>query len=99
VLRAQTGGKTYRLNITDGIGLPDNRALDPRFWASGATTNLETTLQLPADLAIGRYDVLLHLFDPEPGLTNRPEYAIRLANQGVWEAQTGMNKLRLLEIK
>jgi Domain of unknown function (DUF4832)/Domain of unknown function (DUF4874) len=99
VLRAQTGGKTHRLTITDGAALPDNRALDPRFWASGTTTNLETTLQLPAGLEPGRYDVLLHLFDPEPALTNRPEYAIRLANQGVWEAQTGMNKLRVLEVK
>jgi Domain of unknown function (DUF4832)/Domain of unknown function (DUF4874) len=99
VLRAKTGGATHRLTITDGSSLPTNRTLDPRFWTPGETTSLETTLQLPSDLEPGQYDVLLHLFDPETKLRDRPEYAIRLASQDVWEAQTGMNKLRTLEVK
>ena len=92
------GKKTYVLNITDGQSIPENRSLDPRFWAAGQTTQFETTLSLPSDLEAGQYDVLLHLFDPETSLKNKPEFAIRLANQGVWESQTGLNKIRSLEI-
>ncbi len=92
------GKKTYILNITDGRGIPENRLLDPRFWIAGQTTQLETTLTLPSNLEAGQYDVLLHLFDPETNLKNRSEFAIRLANQGVWESQTGFNKIRTLEI-
>ncbi len=92
------GKKTYVLNITDGQSIPKNRLLDPRFWAAGQTIQFETTLSLPSDLEVGQYDVLLHLFDPEISLKNKPEFAIRLANQGVWESQTGFNKIRRLEI-
>jgi hypothetical protein len=99
VLRAQNGGKTHRLDITDGSSLPDDRTLDPRFWTPGETTKLETALTLSGDLEPGKYDVLLHLYDPEPKLRDRAEYAIQLANAGVWDATTGMNKLRTLQIK
>lgn len=37
--------------------------------------------------------MLLHLPDPEPALADRPEYAIQLANQGVWEPASGFNNL------
>jgi hypothetical protein len=92
------GKKTYELNITNGQSIPENRLLDPRFWTAGQTTQLETTLTLPTDLEAGQYDVLLHFYDPETTLKNKPEFAIQLANQGIWEAQTGFNKIRTLEI-
>jgi hypothetical protein len=47
---------------------------------------------LPA-LAPGAYDLLLHLPDASPRLRERPAYAVRLANAGVWEAATGLNAL------
>lgn len=64
---------------------------DPRSWLAGETQTIELNAALPADLAAGDHDVLLHLPDPEPTLATRPEYAIRLANQGLWEPATGYN--------
>lgn len=98
VLR-DANGKSLRLTLNDGLGAPSDRAFDPRFWMPAQTVKLSATLLLPANLEPGTYQVLLHLYDPEPKLRDRPEYAVRLANTGVWEAQTGMNKLRVLEVR
>ncbi|MCU0497520.1 MAG: DUF4832 domain-containing protein [Anaerolineae bacterium] len=62
-------------------------ANDVRWWQVGETT-LEGTF---SNLANGTYQVLLAL--PDPMLPNRPEYAIRMANLGIWEASTGLNNL------
>lgn len=66
---------------------------DPRFWYSGDTTYVEVDGGLPADFPEGEYEVMLNLPDPEVRLHNRPEYSIRLANDQVWEAETGFNSL------
>ena len=72
------------------VELPDN----PRSWLPGNQTHtIEHTYCLPPDLPVGSYELLLHLADPYPALTNRPEYAIRLANENTWEAATGFNRL------
>ncbi len=72
------------------VHLPD----DPRRWLAGNETHsIEHSFCLPTDLPQGNYELLLHLADPCPALTDRPEYAIQLANEGVWEAATGYNKL------
>jgi Domain of unknown function (DUF4832)/Domain of unknown function (DUF4874) len=65
---------------------------DPRFWQAGGQYLVKVNNQLPK-LAAGAYDVLLNLPDPKPTLKNRSEYAIRLANQDVWEEATGYNSL------
>ncbi len=67
---------------------------DPRFWEPDKTQALMLEATLPGDMPTGDYEVLLHLPDPAPNLANRPEYAIRLANPGVWEASTGYNSLQ-----
>ena len=71
--------------------LPD----DPRFWLGDASTtySLNRTICTPIDMPLGDYELLLRLPDPEPSLYWRPEYAIRLANDQVWEDNTGYNKL------
>lgn len=72
---------------------------DPRFWLPDQPIALMVRARVPPDLAAGRYELLLRLPDPEPRLANNPRYAIRLANQGLWEAQTGYHALGLwLEI-
>jgi Domain of unknown function (DUF4832)/Domain of unknown function (DUF4874) len=65
---------------------------DPRFWQAGGEYLVKVDNRLPK-LAVGEYDVLLNLPDPKPTLKNRSEYAIRLANQDVWEEATGYNSL------
>jgi hypothetical protein len=67
---------------------------DPRFWLPGGTHTVAVDAAVPDDLPAGRYDLLLHLPDPSPRLRGRPEYAIRLANEDVWEPVTGANLLR-----
>jgi hypothetical protein len=62
---------------------------DPRHWAPGTTTTLN--LKAPAPATPGRYPLLLQIADPQ--LSNRPEYSIRLANQGTWQPTTGYNDL------
>ncbi|MFJ2817346.1 DUF4832 domain-containing protein [Streptomyces sp. NPDC087294] len=81
VLRNTATSQVYRLPLTG----------DPRRWAPGTTTTVDRTPTLPADLPPGSYRMLLNL--PDPQLPTRPEYSIRLANQGTWEAATGYNDL------
>ncbi|MEE1798381.1 DUF4832 domain-containing protein [Streptomyces sp. JV176] len=81
VLRNTATSQVYRLPLTG----------DPRSWAAGATTTVDRTVTLPANLPAGSYSMLLNL--PDPQLSQRPEYSIRLANQGTWEASTGYNNL------
>jgi hypothetical protein len=69
--------------------LPD----DPRRFVPGAATTVARKICLPASMAPGSYALLLALADPVPALNPRPEYSIRLANQGTWESATGYNNL------
>lgn len=73
---------------------------DPRFWQPGETQNV--TLSVAAPDESGRYEVLLNLPDPllpnvvsykTDGAAASGHYSVRLANKGVWEAATGLNKL------
>jgi Domain of unknown function (DUF4832)/Domain of unknown function (DUF4874) len=86
VLRSATG---QRLEAT----LP----VDPRTWLPGAH-ELSVHLRVPANLAAGTYRLSLWLPDSEPGLRSRPEYAVQLANQGVWDQTLGDNTLAQLNI-
>lgn len=66
---------------------------DPRRWPSLESSVIAEDLRLPDDLPDGVYRLSLWLPDPAPRLRNRPEYAIRLANQGVWDATRGLNRI------
>jgi hypothetical protein len=66
---------------------------DPRFWSAGDTTNVIITGGIPLDVPEGFYDIYLHLSDPYPAIRYRPEYAIRFANDGIWEDVSGYNDL------
>lgn len=85
VLRERTTGERFVVALDE----------DPRFWAPGDTISIETTVGVPADLPAGTYDVLFNLPAPERSIYDRPEYAIRLANFEVWEAETGYNDLQV----
>ncbi|TDD02593.1 DUF4832 domain-containing protein [Nonomuraea deserti] len=66
-------------------------ATDPRTWQAGETTTVRERVRLPRSLPAGHYALLLDL--PDPKLPDRPEYSIRLANEGTWEPGTGLNAL------
>ncbi|MCS6871817.1 MAG: DUF4832 domain-containing protein [Anaerolineae bacterium] len=68
---------------------------DPRFWLPNEPMVVTVRATLPNDLPAGRYELMLSLPDPEPRLSADPRYAIRLANQGLWDERTGFHALGL----
>ncbi len=83
LLRHQDNGSVYFVQMPD----------DPRFWLGGDTVKVSSVLGIPQTMPAGEYELLIHFPDPEELLYGRPEYSIRLANEGVWESETGFNKL------
>jgi len=67
---------------------------DPRLWMSGDTAVVDISAGIPVNMPEGRYYAYLFLADPAPGIHDRPEYSIRLANQDIWEDSTGYNYLK-----
>ena len=67
---------------------------DPRTWApNSAVTPINENIALPDDMVAGTYDMYLHLPDASASIADNPKYAVRFANQGIWEPETGYNKL------
>jgi hypothetical protein len=66
--------------------------IDPRFWMPGETQIVELTAQLNDDM-LGEYEVYLNLPDPCETLHDNPAFSIRLANENIWEENTGYNYL------
>ena len=83
VLRPVAGGPPLRLATTE----------DPRRWMTGRETVARLAGVLPKSARAGDYEVLVWMPDLAASVRDRPEYAIRLANEGVWEPSTGMNRL------
>ncbi|MDR1056011.1 MAG: DUF4832 domain-containing protein [Prevotellaceae bacterium] len=83
----------FRSKTGKNIAFKQVLKADPRFWFGGEKTEVKESITLPANLASGDYEVLLWLSDPKESLNTRSEYAVRLANKNVWEAETGYNKL------
>ena len=81
---------------------PDGKAVktwtlnsDPRYWMAGETTVVDQTVELPSGLS-GEHTICLNL--PDPDFRDNPLYSIRLANQGVWDEETGYNKLHTINL-
>lgn len=65
---------------------------DVRKWYSGKIP-LNIKIVLPADMPESDYEVLLFLPDGFSSIASRPEYAVRFANENIWDEKTGYNKL------
>lgn len=83
ILRNNISNQKYRL-ITD---------VDPRFWMAGDTMFVSVVGGIPANMIEGDYSTFIFLADPEYRLHDNPSYAIRLANNNLWEDSTGYNSL------
>ncbi len=68
--------------------LPD----DVSKWYTGAV-KINVSVRINSTMTKGRYELFLFLPDKYSSIAKRPEYAIRLANENSWEANTGYNKL------
>ena len=67
--------------------------VDPRHWKPGKSYVLRERVTLPNDMPKGAYAVYLNLPDPYETLQSDPRYSFRIASKGVWDPETGFNKL------
>jgi hypothetical protein len=83
------------LLANDGSEVQRTKApnVDPRFWMSNAYQRVDLSFTIPNNLSSGTYKVALELPDPKPTIADNPDYAIQLANHGVWDAEKGCNVL------
>ncbi len=65
--------------------------IDPRRWEAGQTHTFSATIPIPANAKPGTYRLALWLPDADDGLRDDPRYAVRLANDEVWDEATGFN--------
>lgn len=67
---------------------------DPRRWLpNGVVTAISEQVAIPDTVPEGTYQLYLYLPDAYASIAADPRYAVRLANVGVWDAETGMNDL------
>jgi len=69
---------------------------DPRRWLRDGT--LQARVRLPSSLSPGTYTLGLWLPDAAESLQGRAEYALQLANTGVWSDTSGENALGSIEV-
>jgi hypothetical protein len=81
------------LTLDDGTTQQRARlaAIDPRRFTPGAISVITARLRIPASAKPGSYKLALWMPDPAAGLQAIPEYSIRLANAGAWDAAKGLN--------
>lgn len=87
--------RAVELVLVDGNGkktVYELKDADPRFWFAGEVVTLDKMIKLPAD-ASGACRLYLNLPDPKSTLHDNPLFSIRLANDDVWEEETGYNKV------
>lgn len=68
--------------------------IDPRFWSGGSTNQVEAVLAVPEDMDEGSYTLGIRMPDIEESLRDDVRYSIQFANQGVWDADEGINVLK-----
>lgn len=87
--------RPVELVLTDGTTRRSVRlaGLDARQWQPGAPATVTAVLRVPADLTPGNYTLALRLPDEAPNLAGDARYAIRLANDDIWDEVTGDNVL------
>lgn len=72
--------------------------VDPRFWLPEEEHHFTLSCML-TDMESGMYKVYLNLPDPYPSLHNDPRFSIRLANNDMWDAETGYNYLTTINVE
>ncbi|MDF2456455.1 MAG: hypothetical protein K0R51_2448 [Cytophagaceae bacterium] len=83
-------------NTGTGVVYPFVLLTDPRTWEG--TFSIVESINI-SSLPVGTYEAYLNLPDSNPALALRPEYSIQFANENVWEASTGYNKLSQTVVK
>ncbi|WP_394776752.1 DUF4832 domain-containing protein [Flavobacterium sp.] len=82
ILRATVNGTVYKKKLS----------FDVRKVVPKVSYEIKESVSL-SEIPAGTYELLLKIEDSSTKLSERPDYAIRLANTGLWETATGFNKL------
>lgn len=82
IFRSTANGTVYKKKL----------AFDVRLVTPNLNYELKESVST-SEIPAGTYELLLKIEDSSSKLSERADYAIRLANTGVWEATTGFNKL------
>ncbi|MCL2479006.1 MAG: DUF4832 domain-containing protein, partial [Treponema sp.] len=77
------GDQTIRAKINE----------DVRFWNKNELVSRDYDFRLPSDIPAGNWDVYLGLSSAFESLSGNPDYSVRFANQNVWNADLGLNKI------
>jgi hypothetical protein len=88
-LLLESGSQLFRLEA---------QALEVRSWLPSRTSTVQFRGVLPATLDPGTVTLLLQLPDTDSGLQGDPRYSIRLANDQMWQAESGANLLGTLTV-
>lgn len=65
---------------------------DPRFWSAGEITQVTANIDT-AGLSEGEWDVYISLPELAENLSSNPNYAVKFANQEVWNSELCANKI------
>ena len=79
-------------NIKTGSLMTFNFHNKIQTWFTGVI-ELKETFRVPANIPHGAYEMLLYMPDAYRSLQKNPAYSIQLANENLWEPQTGYNQL------
>lgn len=71
--------------------------IDPRTWEPGTAT-FTAELYIPSNVSQGEYQLALWLPDGYESLQDSPLYAVRFANENVWDESTGYNILGAINV-
>ena len=67
---------------------------DPRTWKpNNVISNVNENITIADSIAKGKYNLYLYLPDAYASIAADSRYAVRFANEGVWNSETGMNSL------
>lgn len=67
---------------------------DPRDWKGCYHYEYDEKITLPASLKSGgRYTLYMNLPDISPNLHDNPAFSVRVASKGVWDENTGYNRI------
>lgn len=72
--------------------------VDPRFWLPGEDHKFTLACTLN-DMEPGNYKLYLNLPDPYESIHNDPRFSIRIANENMWEAETGYNYIATINVE
>ena len=69
---------------------------DARLWDKNTAIVRQYRFSLPSGFTAGNWDVYLGLSSTYDSLKNNPSFSVRFANEGLWDGNLGLNKIRTM---